>query len=556
MCMRLFDLSHRALIIASLVSLPALAKGRALGGEVPDLTSGGRTTTTGGLGSTTGGPTVITTGTPTSPITGSTAPDPALQAQFAQLKEMCSQMSQGGSPGGSSSSGSGSLSSGSGGEDGGGGGGEDAWMKRENCKKADGGGKCWHVTATANGGGLVGGGGYNGRREVLEKYLKEEAEKALKILKEACEITTGAQLAGTSDNSPENQKLMAKAIGMADGAANIFGRIGEIEMPLVMPIMRSFPKPLAPMATQNDVKACGKDSGCKQQCTQSGTQLGKVSGDCVTKLDEITAWYIKKKKEALGLKEAWQTALNHMLGKGGSVTPQPMPAPQPSVNIVDAIPPASAEDPNDNTNARNLFIPEADGAKGVAKKDSGSESGFSGSGAPSSNATDLAAGNYTPVDSSNNSLGDNEADVTPAGAAAATLGAAGGNYAEAGAEDGESGAGGGGQYNGPKGFLGHLVGYGIETDQRQDEVAAAAGKKVAADRFHIMNGLSMARERVISANGKQDLKMEELTIFERGSRGLYGSDGHRAVGFANHENRLKSAKSEGIRPAVATQGRK
>lgn len=546
--MCLFDLCHRTLLIASLAALPALARGRALeSGDGTDLTSGGRTTTSGGLGSTTDNPTTVTTGAGTT-ITGVTrSTDPALQAQFAQLKEMCSQMAQGSS----SSSNSGGLSSSSGAADGG----EDAWMKRENCKKADGGGKCWHVTATANGGGLVGGGGYNGRSKTLEQYLKDEAERALKILKEACEVTASAQLNGTSDNSPENQRLMAQAIGMADGAANIFGRVGEIEMPLVMPIMRSFPSPLAPMATQNDIKACKKDNGCKQQCTQSGTQLGKVSGECVTKLDEIVAWYIKKKKEALGLKEAWQTALNHMMGKGGTIAVEPMPTAQPSVNIVDAIPPVQAEDPNSGTNARNLFIPEADG-KSVAKsvKDSDGESGFSGSGAPSASSTDLAAGNYTPVDTNNNSLGDNEPDVNPAGASAANLSAANGSYDEAGA-NGEGGAAGSSQYSGPKAFLGHLVGYGIETDQRQAEVAAAGGKKAAADRFHIMNGLSMARERVVNSNGRQDLKMEELTLFERGSRSLYGSDGHRAVGFANHENRLKSVKSEGIRPAVATQGR-
>jgi hypothetical protein len=79
---------------------------------------------------------------------------------------------------------------------------------------------------------------------------------------------------------------------------------------------------------------------------------------------------------------------------------------------VDAIPPVQAEDPNSGTNARNLFIPEADG-KSVAKsvKDSDGESGFSGSGAPSASSTDLAAGNYTPVDTNTNT---NPADTTNA----------------------------------------------------------------------------------------------------------------------------------------------
>lgn len=452
----------------------------------------------------------------------------------------------GSSSSGSSSSGSssgGSDSSSGGGSSGGGGGGGNS--------------KCWHVKAVAQGGGLVGGGGYEGRSGVIEPYLKKEAQKALVDMTKACEATNNTQVAGATNNAVDHLDQQIAAVGLVTNASGIFGRIGEIEMPILLPIMKSFPDPLAPMAKKNDnEQMCGKEKSC---CTSDGDKLKKVSQECYDNLLKIQAWYKKKRDEAEGIKTALCTSIAHANIKAGSTKANPcdmataLPLAQTTIEPVNTG--AILADWNDSTkftatSTTNSLVAASSEATYVPSSSSGNaaknladvnaNNAYTGDPTQYSGAK-VDMSNYTPVNA-DGTFGDDKplASSDPAfgNSTVRPLADFAGSFQQ-----------------GENRFSGSLSGYGIQNDQVAKEMDPSSVSKpntqVPADRLHITNSLTIARERLITKETpnkqkKVELVLQELNMFERSSRGYYGADGKRALFLAQQEQKRNQLAGEAL----------
>lgn len=426
--------------------------------------------------------------------------------------------------------------------------GED-WWKLENCKKvlgdsgSAGFGKCINIKALSQGGGPVGGGGYEGLSAALEKESKKYAEEGLAKMKEACQIATSLKSVSTNDATGLKDSMW-QAAGLADRARQLWV-LQFKNLDASVPFMKKFPNPLAPQGKTNDISVvCKKDQSCVAQCTSVGDKLKTVSQECADNLEKMRTWFEKRSKEAEALVAALGSGSTH--GNYQIAAPSEQPT-----SIADSFAGVDLNSTNPSTETARMTADDTTSASafqvGMPTSSGGSDSSYAV--APQGSSESLAAESY------------DAAAATPQ--AQRALAAASNSASRVGVS-----------FDIPKGLLGEpsaegkgatpLAGdfgsnyFSVQTPYDASitpaaNLAAHRAKPNAREEYVLLDGLRQARAKLVTRYGRTELVYQELSLWERGAVRTVGAASGRGILMAEYESmRRELARKQGLRaPASA-----